>query len=97
MLNLRWSTMNSLCEANPCHAKAKSLSNYPDLTIDWKKLYSLAFETTLYAKLKEFQYKILNLIIFTCLIKNLHQFKMEESPLCAFCSAEEESPVFGTM
>ena len=57
--------MNSLCEANPCHAKAKSLSNYPDLTIDWKKLYSLAFETMLYAKLREFQYKILNLIIFT--------------------------------
>ena len=37
-----------------------------DLAIDWKKLYSLAFETTLDTKLREFQYyKILNLIIFT--------------------------------
>ena len=70
--------MNSLCEANPCHAKAKSLNNYPDLTIDWKKLYSLAFETMLHTKLREFQYKILKTII--SLIKNIHQFKMVESP-----------------
>ena len=54
-----------------------------------KKLYSLAFETTLDTKLREFQYKILNLIIFTN--KKLHRFKMVDSPLCAFCNAEEES------
>ena len=66
----------------PATAKAKILSNYPDLTIDWKKLYSLAFETTLDTKLRELQYKILNLIIFS--IEKLHQLKMVESPLCAF-------------
>ena len=46
-------------------AKAKILSKYPDLSIDWKRLYSLAFETTLDTKLREFQYKLFNLIVFT--------------------------------
>ena len=73
----------------PATAKAKILNKYPDLAIDWKKLYSLAFETTLDPKLREFQYKILNLIIFTN--EKLHRFKMVDSPSCAFCNAEEES------
>ena len=37
-------------------AKAKILSKYLDLSIGWKRLYSLAFETTLDTKLREFQY-----------------------------------------
>ena len=74
----------------PATAKGKILNKYPDLAIDWKKLYSLAsFETTLDTKLRKFQYKILNLIIFTN--EKLHRFKMVDSPLCAFCNAEEES------
>jgi len=82
---------NKFCslKQTPATAKAKILCKYPDLTIDWKKLYSLVFETTLDTKLREFQYKILNLIIFTN--KKLHWFKMIESPLCAFCNAEEET------
>ena len=44
----------------PVTAKTKILKIYPDLTIDWKKLYSLAFESTSDTKLREFQYKILN-------------------------------------
>ena len=56
----------------PATAKAKILHKYPDLVIaiDWKKLYSLAFETKLNTKLRELQYKILNLIIF--MNKRLH-------------------------
>ena len=73
----------------PATAKTKISKIYPDLAIDWKKLYSLAFETTLDTKLREFQYKILNVIIFTN--KKLHRFKMVDSPLCAFCNSEEES------
>ena len=73
----------------PATAKTKISKIYPDLAIDWKKLYSLAFETALDTKLREFQYKILNLIIFTN--KKLHRFKMVDSPLCAFCNSEEES------
>ena len=74
-----------LLKQTPSTAKAKILNKHPDLAIDWKKLYSLAFDT----KLREFQYKILNLIIFTN--GKLHRFKMVDSPLCAFCNAEEES------
>ena len=56
--------MNFAClKQTPATAKAKILNKYPDLAIDWKKLYSLAFKTTLDTKLREFQYKILNLII----------------------------------
>jgi len=84
-----WSTMNRSLKQTPSTAKAKILNKHPDLAIDWKKLYSLAFETTLDTKLREFQYKILNLIIFTN--GKLHRFKMVDSPLCAFCNAEEES------
>ena len=61
----------------PATAKAKILNKYPDLATDWKKLYSLAFETTLDTKLREFQYKILNLIIFA---NKIHRFKMVDSP-----------------
>ena len=69
----------------PATAKANILNKCPDLLIDWKKLYSLPFETTpLHTKLIEFQYKILNLIIFTN--EKLHRFKMVDSPLCAFCN-----------
>ena len=53
----------------PATAKAIILNKYPDLAIDWKKLYS--------SKLREFQYKILNLIIFTN--EKLHRFKMVDS------------------
>ena len=69
--------------------KYQSCWTYPNLLIDWKKLYSLAFETTLDTNLREFKYKILNLIIFTN--EKLHRFKMVDSPLCAFCNAEVES------
>ena len=75
------SVYNAFCslKQTPATAKAKILKTYPDLAIEWKKLYSLAFETTLDTKLREFQYKILNLIIFTN--KKLYRFKMVDSPL----------------
>ena len=73
----------------PPTAKAKLMSRYPNLSIEWKRLYSLAFAITLDTKLREFQYKLLNLIIF--MNKKLYQFKMVETPLCAFCNKEEES------
>ena len=82
-LKLIYNEFHSL-KQTPATAKAKI-----DLAIDWKKLYSSAFETTLDTKLREFQYKILNLIIFTN--EKLCRFKMVDSPLCAFCNAEEES------
>ena len=38
---------------------------YPSLSIDWKEIYSLAFNVTLDTNLRVFQYKLLNRIIFT--------------------------------
>ena len=77
-LKLVYNEFRSL-KQTPATAKAKIMNKYPYLAIDWKKLYSLAFETTLDTKLREFQYKILNMIIFTN--KKLHRFKLVDSPL----------------
>ena len=88
----------------PATAKAKILSKYPDLAIDWKKLYSLAFETTLGTMLREFQCKILNLIIFTN--EKLHRFKMvnpfyvpftmlRRNPWSIYCISVKYRPFFG--
>ena len=46
-------------------AKEKLSAKYHHLTIDWKRVYLLSFRTTLETKLREFQFKILNRIIFT--------------------------------
>ena len=70
-------------------AQAKLKNRYPDLSVDWKNIYSLAFEVTLDTKLREFQYKLLNLIIFTN--EKLYKFKIIESLLCTFCNEEVES------
>ena len=44
----------------------KKLSNkYPHSLIEWEKVFSLSFRSTLESKLREFQYKILNCIVFT--------------------------------
>ena len=37
-------------------AQAKFKEEYPSLSIDWKEIYSLAFNVTLGTNLREFQY-----------------------------------------
>ena len=54
--------------------------------LDWEKIYLLPFKTTLDTKLREFQYKILNRILYTN--KMLFKFKKVDSPLCDFCEKE---------
>ena len=44
---------------------------------------------TVETKIREFQYKLLNDIVYTN--DKLFRFKMIESPLCAFCQKEDES------
>ena len=51
--------------------------------LDWEKIYLLPFKATLDTKLREFQYKILNRILYTN--KMLFKFKKVDSPLCDFC------------
>ena len=70
-------------------AKVRLAAKYPNRDIDWKGVYSLAFRTTLQSKLREFQFKILNRIVFTN--EKLFRFGMADSPTCAFCQTEVES------
>ena len=49
----------------------------------------MPFIVTIETKIKEFQYKVLNNIVFTN--EKMFQFKMTDSPLCSFCKREVES------
>jgi tRNA(Ile2) C34 agmatinyltransferase TiaS len=49
----------------------------------------MPFKCVLDTKIREFQYKILNRIVFTNSL--LHKIGKKESPLCPFCSSEEET------
>ena len=57
--------------------------------LHWKRVYLLPFRTTLETKLREFQFKILNRIVFTN--EKLFRFGMAESDKCSFCQTEVES------
>ena len=70
-------------------AQIKLDNKYPELSVEWKKIYSLPFTVTLETKVREFQYKLLNNIVFTN--DKLFKFKMIDSPLCDFCQTEVES------
>ena len=73
----------------PPTAQKKLKNKYPELAVEWTKIYSLPFVVTIETKLREFQYKLLNNILFTN--EKLFKFKMTESPLCNFCKKEVES------
>ena len=77
-------------KTNPSDSpKKKKSDKYSDMVINWKKVYSLPFRTTLDSKLREFQYKILNNIVFTN--DKLFSFGLSQSPNCTFCNEEPES------
>ena len=73
----------------PSTAQAKFKEEYSSLSVDWKEIYSLAFNVTLDTNLRAFQYKVLNRIIFTN--DKLFKFKHVDSPSCTFCKTNEES------
>ena len=64
----------------PPTAQKKFLEKFPQLQIDWSEIYSLPFIVTIETKIREFQYKILNNIVFTN--EKMFRLKMIESPLC---------------
>ena len=72
----------------PPTAQQKISDKYPDTIINWKKVYSFPFCTTLDSKLREFQYKILNNIAFTN--DKVFCFGLSQSPNCTFCNEEPE-------
>ena len=69
--------------------REKLSAKYHRLTIDWKRVNLLSFRTTLETKLRGFQFKILNRIVFTN--EKLFRFDMAESDKCAFRQTEVES------
>jgi len=73
----------------PPTAKQKLMTKYPNKVYSLKKVYSLAFQTTLESKIREFQYKILNHIVFAN--EKLYRLGIVDSPNCAFCHDEVES------
>ena len=73
----------------PPTAKQKLTDKYPNTAINWQRVYSLAFQTTLESKIREFQYKILNCIVFTN--EKLSRIGLVESPSCTFCQEVAES------
>ena len=60
-----------------------------DLKFDWKLIHLLPRMVTIDTKLRIFQCKILNNILFVN--KMLFKFRKVESPLCFFCKAEDET------
>ena len=73
----------------PPTAQQKLTDKYSETSINWEKVYSLPFRTTLDSKLREFQHKILNNIVFTN--DKLFRFGLSQSPNCTFCNEEPES------
>ena len=73
----------------PPTAKQRLQDKYSDTAVDWEKVYSLALNFTLESKLREFQYKILNCIVYTN--EELFRFGLTDSPCCTFCQEDIES------
>ena len=62
---------------------------FPELQVSWKEVYSLPFVVTIENKIRQFQYKILNNIVFTN--AKLFRLKIIDFPLSVFCKGEVES------
>ena len=73
----------------PPSAQKKMNEKFPELQVSWKEIYSLPFVVTIETKIREFQYKILNNIVFTN--EKLFRLKMIDSSLYVFCKGEVES------
>ena len=52
-------------KSTPPTAQAKWEGEYPSLLGEWTKIYSLPFKVSLDTKLRAFQYKFLNRIVYT--------------------------------
>ena len=59
--------------------------------LDWKTIYMLPCIVTKDSRLRVFQYKLLNNVLY--LNKMLFRFGKIDSPLCSFCKMIEETPL----
>ena len=62
---------------------------FSNFNLDWKSIYLLPRRVTLDTNLRMFQYKLLNNVLD--LNKMLFRFRKVDSPLCSYCSEEEET------
>ena len=88
---------NILYEILICNNSIKPSSQFyyeqlfPEIDTDhWINIYLLPQKVTLDSTLQNFQYKILNNVLY--LNKMLHKFKKIESPLCSHCNMESKTP-----
>ena len=72
--------------ASRLHYQKKFSNN----NLDWKNIYLLVCIVTKDSKLRAFQFKLLNNVLY--LNKMLFKFGKSESPLCSFCNLKNETP-----
>ena len=56
---------------------------------EWKKIYTLAGKATIDMRMRIFQYKILNNILY--LNRQLYHMKIVNSPMCSLCGQNVET------
>ena len=64
---------------------------FQNSNLDWKAFYMLPCVVTKDSRLRVFQYKLLNNVLY--LNKMLFRFGKIDSPLCSFCKMIDETPL----
>ena len=62
---------------------------YPDYNFEWNRIYEIPFKVTTNSKARQFQYRILNRILYTN--KLLYKMKITDTFKCTFCNEEDET------
>ena len=62
---------------------------FPNLQCDWKDIYLLPRKVTIDTKLRIFQYKLLNNILY--LNKHLFMFRKKDTKHCSFCKLQDKT------
>ena len=70
-------------------AEQKSNNHFPDVHINWKKIYSINISTSNDMKLRDFQHRYLNHIVPTN--KFLTKCQIVSLSVCDFCNMEIET------
>ena len=77
-----------MAKQTPPSAQKRFQDQFPDVQFDCNEIYSLSLKVSLKTKIREFQYTVLNNIVFTN--EKLFKIKMTDSPQCTFCKNEIE-------
>ena len=88
-LHSSWIDAFKIAKQTPPSAQKRFQDQFPDVQFDWNEIYSLSLKVSLETKIREFQYTVLNNLVFTN--EKLFKIKMIDSPQCTFCKNEIES------